>query len=282
MKKAYIVVIVVIIIIAAAIGSIAFKQPDLISKFAPLKSFTQSSGAFSFKYPPNLLVAEQNGVVMIAPTATGSRPVASFAVLAFPGYFSEIKKNPGANFEEMTSNGLPAYAIRDRNHPEYGVVYAVQLDEGADASEFIVGGMVSNSNGFSQDDLKAIFKTLTIDKEKARALAKKNLETARAKALDARQMANLSQLRVSAELYWDSIKSYDNLCNPSPGSPTGKSLQELFKTVTDSVGAANLACLATKEAYSISIRLPSGKNWCADSKGEFVEVPTLAKRLSCK
>ena len=92
-------------------------------------------------------------------------------------------------------------------------------------------------------------------------------------------MADLSQARTALEYHMDMKKGYFGLCESAVGA---KDIQVVFADITHSVGAENLSCHASKTAYAVSSKLPSGGYWCLDSKGVSTAASGLATSTSCK
>lgn len=117
--------------------------------------------------------------------------------------------------------------------------------------------------------------------------AQKPIDDARKKSEDASVKSSLSNIRTSAELWYDINGSrYARKAYPFGVCPSGEfgndsffndsqvinSLRSIYRVIG---GTANTACVVSAKAWAVSVKLPSGGNptdtlpdaWCVDSKG---------------
>lgn len=277
MKKLYIILGIVILIIATYI---------IINKFndnsVSLNTFTDSNGAFSFKYPANLVVLEKEGIVAIADSKDSIKPLASISVLTYPNYLARFKDSNEVNIKPTTFNTYKTYVISYPKNPQLGIQYLVSLEDNDNPSSFLFATIIPNTNGFSQEQFDSIFKSLVIDKEKTQKLADEALTMMKAKGFEAKLKANLASVRPSAELYYELGNGYVNLCKPVANSQGEKLLKDFYGEIVKDIGQNNMACMAKKDAYAVSIKMPQGSVWCVDSTGYMNSISAMIKGYSCK
>ncbi|HBT81157.1 hypothetical protein A2757_02330 [Candidatus Giovannonibacteria bacterium RIFCSPHIGHO2_01_FULL_48_47] len=106
-----------------------------------------------------------------------------------------------------------------------------------------------------------------------------SLNTARKKGNDAKVKAQLSGLRVAAELYWDSAGNYGITTNACSGG-VGNMFADTASNMATYVDGANypagttITCraIAAPASYAVSANLSDANaaavdNWCVDSTG---------------
>lgn len=99
------------------------------------------------------------------------------------------------------------------------------------------------------------------------------LNSARAKAKDARIQAELQQLKSQMELYYTSNDNgYGSAsdCDNGATNPfvTGtNNASTLITGLETDNGSANLSCFASSDAWAVSSPLSTGMSWCVDSNG---------------
>lgn len=104
-----------------------------------------------------------------------------------------------------------------------------------------------------------------------------SLNSARAKARDARVKSEMQQLKSAMELYYNNNNGYST--SPMTGVSTtcsGTGANTFGITTADGPGTLAAAitadgtsanCGANKDSWSFSISLPGGGTWCVDSNG---------------
>lgn len=103
-----------------------------------------------------------------------------------------------------------------------------------------------------------------------------SLNTARKKGNDSKVKAQLSGLRVAAELYWDSTGNYGittNACNTGMFADTASNMATYIDTTNYPAGTT-ITCraIASPASYAVSANLSDANaaavdNWCVDSTG---------------
>jgi prepilin-type N-terminal cleavage/methylation domain-containing protein len=97
-----------------------------------------------------------------------------------------------------------------------------------------------------------------------------SLNTARGRGNDAKVKSQLSGLRASAELYYDTNGNYSTTeaCNAGMFADTNSGMASYTNTANAFPGGATLACRANGSTYAVSALLPgAGGAWCVDNKG---------------
>ena len=118
-----------------------------------------------------------------------------------------------------------------------------------------------------------------------------SLNTARGRGNDAKVKSQLSGLRASAELYYDTNGNYgaaaSDLCSAAFFSDTASGMVT-YTTQANYPLNATLACRTTGSAYAVSAVLPgtpagNNDNWCVDSTGasRFTNAPQGAGDVTC-
>lgn len=108
-----------------------------------------------------------------------------------------------------------------------------------------------------------------------------SLNTARAKAQDAKIKAQLAGLRNAAQIYYNENGNYgaaSNFCSSSFFVDVGSSMNE-HTTQANYPAGATLTCRSSETAYAVSALLPGAggtNSWCVDSLGssKMIETPT--------
>ncbi|MDO8590028.1 MAG: type II secretion system protein [bacterium] len=114
-----------------------------------------------------------------------------------------------------------------------------------------------------------------------------SLNTARGKGNDAKIKAQLSGLRASAEIYFDTVGNYGPASNPGCGAGMfNDTLSGMVQYTTQGNYPTNatLTCRSSVSAYAVSALLPGvgGTNsWCVDSLGSSKTRTTAITTTSC-
>lgn len=112
------------------------------------------------------------------------------------------------------------------------------------------------------------------------------LNSARAKAKDARIQAELQQLKSQMELYYTSNgESYGTATNCAMGpfvTGTPNNASTLITGIESDNGSGSLVCEATTNSWAVaSPLLTSGSSWCVDSNGRSVSGTVVAGTAAC-
>ncbi len=122
--------------------------------------------------------------------------------------------------------------------------------------------------------IKAPADAKTIDEVTGAQVAGSPLSTARAKGMDASIQANLSSMRVQAEIYYDKNSQYGvagTSCTNTKSFFSGTSVVTWIAAIEKANGAGTMVCNNTAKAYAVSSPLTASKTttyWCVDSTGE--------------
>jgi len=107
-----------------------------------------------------------------------------------------------------------------------------------------------------------------------------SLNTARGRGNDAKVKAQLSGLRASAELYYDTNTNYgaaaSDLCTAAFFTDAASGMAT-YTTQGNYPTGATLTCRTTGSAYAVSALLPGAGgtiSWCVDSIGSSKQNPT--------
>lgn len=265
MKKLYIALGIIVLLGAGTFAGIKYSHPT-----EPLKTFTDSTGAYSFEYPAYISVAENNGgAYLFTGPDPSQKPLAIVAPFYYPNFLANAKSAPSTDLTEVGIGKYQVYKIIQT--PDY-YRYLIPLEDTDNPSNFILINKSSAGDlDLSVKQIEAIISSFKFDKEKILVLTQKQLESARAKGLEARLRSDLSQTRVVAELYFTTAKGYSSFCNLSTRT---KDTQAIFDDIVKNAGADNVACFAQKDSYAVSVKFASGEIMCVDSTG--VSTSTLA------
>lgn len=112
-----------------------------------------------------------------------------------------------------------------------------------------------------------------------------SLNTARSKGNDAKVKAQLSGLRASAEIYYDTAGNYGGNQSACNVTMFGDAASGMLQYTTGSNYPANtiLVCNSTNTAYAVQANLnTSGQYWCVDSVGKSkAETGALGSATAC-
>jgi nitrogen regulatory protein PII-like uncharacterized protein len=259
------------IVVLAGVGFFIYKNYRPTTPAQSVKTFTYSTGAFSFSYPSNLVVQEKDLGAALFSTATATKALATFSAIYYPDLIAQYTK-ANMHIAHKMLNGRDGVVVSEL----YGTVYIVALDTGEHPSYYFGGGSSGNSElGLTTAQMDVIFGSLNIDMDKIKTLAGIATKNLKQKSGDAEVRVYLSQLRAMAESYFNTPQSYATFC-------ASKDAKDVIKAITDVVGVNNFVCRARKDAYAFSAKLPTGTVACVDSVGHSTTRSTLPTGYLCE
>ena len=120
--------------------------------------------------------------------------------------------------------------------------------------------------------------SIKFDPSKAAAIVEREIN----RATSAQIHAEVSVIRLSADLYFDDNASYIGLCDSSNKKSIEVGANKIFESVLKIVSSNEVYCNASSDAFVYSVDMPSGDTVCADSTGFSGSITADAKTLSCK
>ena len=279
MKKIYTIVGIIIVVGVLASVGLYFSHPTPLAT----KTFSVASGAYSFAYPAQYSVVEQENAAFIAVNPqTEKQPLVAVTPGYYPHFLAYMQSMKQSQFVQTSIKGVTVYKFTTSG---YGAIsmYILPVDNVTDPSSFIVVTRNNNAtSSLSEQDIENIVTSLKFDADKVAAIGQQQLKTAKTKGNEARLLEETSIIRASAELYYNKYNSYAGMCAPTTKSPESQSLNTIFDALVKNVGADNVVCVATKSAYAASVRIPIRGIQCVDSTGLFATSSVMVTGTSCK
>jgi hypothetical protein len=274
-QKGFIVPLLIVIIVLLGIGGVyVYKnKKEAVAVNNNLKTFTHSTGAFSFAYPKELTVTENNNAVTIS-QGTDLKPIMGIG-LSVSSELTLASIKP--TLKTTTSNGYKVYTFQ-----QFGIdLYLIPLED-SDNTPYLVISILPNTAGFGYNDLEPILNSLSIDKTNVQKLVdviNQSLNASKDKGVDAMIKANLSNMRAEAAFYYDNNGSYSGFCtNDKTFVATGENIKKAT--------GFSISCFASKTMWSASVSLKNATDtaYCVDDSGfaGAVSSPTIGLTGKCK
>ncbi len=269
------------------------------SEASDYKVYTASDGSFSVHYPKtfianNSFVLPKHGVEI----KTGADEQSSdyhglniglmFSGVGAPPMFS--KDSPLMTKESIVINGFLARRViirassGDVSMAALYYVIDVGTYQGLNAIIFVSADLAEGTNW--QNTVDTIVKSISIDANKINqsALEENKLRKEAVNQQGVREernkaLANLTDIRVGAEMYYDKTGSYSGMCS-SPLSD--QVISGYLLKAKEFFGSNNFVCVSETGKYAISSMLKDGTFWCVDSLGYNGVVSSLNKQSSCR
>ena len=276
----------IIVVPSSKILSITTENPKVPPTL--LKSFTHSSGAFSFEYPTNLnLVVLENkygATIAQGPFSQNVAEISGFYKTNIYTILSGGKDTYGEISLIKTSklNGYTIYEIFNYNRYQY----IIPLEDTANPSSFFAISILPKkdmkyslyTHEFVGQQFDSVFKSLSIDKIKMSRLNDDAMSEVKDRGLDALIRTNLGNLKLQAEIYYDIPRSYNGLC-------INKEVASLINSTKTTTGSL-VSCFDSLSTWAASAPLKStpSMGYCVDSTGFLgsVSSSTIGLTGKCK
>lgn len=261
-----------------------------------LKTFTESSGGFSFQYSPDFVVTEGSSTgILIAKTDDPSKPVSEISLIASSSalqYGQYYYGNGNLILKTVTSRGYNVYALAGTSSQSNTMytspsLYFISIPN--IPAYYLAVIIIPNTDGVSYDQIFPIMDSMTIiDPAKLISQIEASLETARGKGSDAAAKSAMANFMAEAALYYDDSgkQSYSPVgttltsCNTTSGVFSDSMAKKIIANIISN--STSVACRATSQTYAISAVLKgAGTNWCVDNNGDSIAA-TIQPDGLCK
>lgn len=254
--------------------------------------YTSHDGLFSLKYPATWIPSQGNifggfgGFASIIPSS-GNSPNSFFVMLDTSGNMFDtiggfIKKG---SFDKIDGYLTDEYI--PKNTLFGGVMYVINIGQYETIPVDIIAGFITSGEKSKlteseylkiSSEVEKVVRSITINKNKIQGVAqiqKSALDETRNKGKNAAIKATLSNMRATAELYYekDRRNSYLGFCKSE------EYLKEAKKV--EGNAQATVVCRDTKENYVISSALIDEGFFCVDSSGVARNTKAMDTKNAC-
>jgi hypothetical protein len=243
-----------------------------------LKTFTQSAGIYSVKYPSYWTYSEGQLTSRFQTVESGTSQ--TFDITLGVDMEDTIKNLSSQNTVETVTFGSNKFTkFTKTNDPQKGNITYILPIGMVDGHSIYVSVLIGGFTTIDATDFASFLASIKVYPSKATVLIKKQ-DTV---ATTAQIRANVSNMRSAAEVYLDNNNNtYIGLCDGTNEKTKEVHIDTLFNSTLKLVSARDVTCNASREAYIYSVHMPSGETVCADSTGFFgVITTTKPALLSC-
>lgn len=290
-QKGFVKAILLIIVLLAVGGGLyfVFYNKIITIQINPLESFTFTSSMelFSIKYPTTWIslrdvFRDSSGFMVEIPSDANSR-VSFFAMQDMGGDgLNRLNIKPliktKESFGKIDGYLTDVYISEKHLGSKF---YIINIGQDEQTSAGIIAGVIINNpklnitdSKYSKilDEAERAIRSITINKNKTQIL-KTMMDSAHIKEKNALIKSNLSNMRASAELYYDDNKdSYSGFCK----SKYLKGVKEI-----ENVTQTPLICKDSEQDYVFSSALIDGGFWCVDSSGIATNTKAMDEKNAC-
>mgnify|MGYP003575453796 CR=1 FL=1 len=235
-----------------------------------LKTFTQQNGLYSLRYPSDWTYTEGRDNYAAQFTTTNRETI---GISLVPGEVESLKKKKEINIDEVTIGSNKFYKYTQTDVYSGYTVYVLPIGNTSYLS--FSRGVFSK---IPSADLNVFLGSVQVYPAKVPAAVEK-LDGA---ALNAQLRANVSNFRVSAEMYFDTAKTYVGICEGTNANAKAVVIDKILKSTAEAVSSANVYCKASATAFIYSARIPDGSAICIDNNVLVTKISSQPTGWSCK
>lgn len=296
-QKGSVKVLLLIIAILIIVGGFYFVFYNKTVQKENLESYTSPTGLFSLKYPATWIKSpfglnglsnfaaliplkdKENQILFTATLNVNNEIFDSLHVGLNKAFTKEsFGKISGYLTDVYTSQNSPGNTV-------YSKIYVIDLGQYQKMPVNIIATVVSITKLEKSDRYKiekeadAVIKTIIIDANKIEGsvqIQKNTVNEARIKGKNAAIKANMNNMRVQAELYYDNHKviSYSGFCKSEEYSKIADEVIKITQTT--------MVCRDKKEDYVVSSPLVDGGFFCVDSSGVATNTKAMDTKNACE
>lgn len=293
--KALLLIIITLLIVGGGFYFVFYKKTITI-QINPLdsnefNSYTSSTGLFSLKYPATWIPSLSHfynfeGFTAIIPSSNGNSLIAFIATPDIDGAsFNSLGGNKTLLKTNESFGKIDGYLTDIYTSNQGEKIYVINIGQYEKTPVSIIAGIKLSSQNSNLTELEhskilseaeSVVRSITINKNKIRGSAqimKNQIDNARIKGKDALIKSNLSNMRATAELYYDNNKdSYSGFC---------KSKDLKGKKEIENITQTSLICRDGDQDYVFSSALIDGGFWCVDSSGISTNTKAMDTKNAC-